>query len=61
MVSYVTVAESTLPMYIVAACTLAGSGFSIGELVLAFEAYLVRDWVKLQVKKSCCEMQICLS
>jgi len=51
MVAYVTVAETTLPMYTVAACTIIGSGFSTGELVLGFEAYLVRDWVKLQVRE----------
>ena len=50
MVSYVTIAESTLPMYIVAACTSVGSGFAMGELVLGIEAYLIRDWVNLQVR-----------
>jgi hypothetical protein len=49
MVTYVTVAESTLPMYTVAACTLVGSGFAMGELVLGIEAYFLRDWVNLQV------------
>jgi hypothetical protein len=50
MVPYITAAETTLPSYTVTFVTLVGSGFAMGELVLSLEAYLLREWKKLQVK-----------
>ena len=49
MVSYVIAAETTLPSYKIITTTLVGIGFIFGELVLALEAYLIRDWVTLQL------------
>lgn len=49
MVSYVIAAETTLPSYKIITTTLVGIGFVFGELVLALEAYLIRDWVTLQL------------
>ena len=51
MVAYVTAAESTLPSYTVTFTTLVGSGFAMGELALSLEAYLVREWKKLQASR----------
>ena len=49
MVPAVIAAETTLPSYKIITTTLVGIGFITGELILALEAYLIRDWVTLQL------------
>ncbi len=49
MVPYVIAAESSLPSFTVRSTLTTGSGFVIGELIFALEAYFIRDWVTLDL------------
>ena len=49
MVAFVLITECTTPRYFVPLQLMCGVGFVWGELVLALEAYLVREWFSLQM------------
>lgn len=49
MISYVMILENTTPKYIVALGTITAVGFTMGELLFVLAAYLIRDWVTLQL------------
>ncbi len=49
MIAFVMITESTTPRYIVPLTTFCGMGFILGELILGFYAYWIRDWFPLQL------------
>ena len=49
MVPAVISAEATLPKHKIITTTVPAMAFPVGELILAFEAYLFRDWITLQL------------
>ena len=49
MVPAVISAEATLPRHKIITTTVPAMAFPVGELILAFEAYLFRDWITLQL------------
>ena len=49
MVPAVISAEATLPKHKIITTTVPAMAFPVGELILALEAYLIRDWITLQL------------
>ena len=49
MVPAVIAAEATLPTHKIITTTVPGIAFILGELIFAFQAYFIRDWLTLQL------------
>ena len=49
MIPYVYILENTAPRHVVGLTTAVGIGFPVGELILGFYAFFIRDWFTLHM------------